>query len=263
MYYEFYIDQFFVEHLLTGYLLMRLTVKISRADISWKRVLAGSFVNTVTMMLAICAGVSWWYFSGLLLAGAFLFAGKTWKNLINGMISLLLVTICFGGMLEAILGLWGLPPVLGAIFAAVLVEAANTYREKQRLQMERIVEIKLTFLEKTASVCGMIDTGNQLTEPLTGRPVSIVEETAVKALLGDGWEARRGFYLIPYHSLGKDKGWMKGVLIDQMVVGKGERAAVILKPLLALYNGEVSTGKQYQMILHPQHAAPGKIEGGE
>ncbi len=263
MYYEFYIDQFFVEHLLTGYLLIRLTVKASRADISWKRVAAASFANTAVMTIAVCVGSFWWYFSGLLLSDVLLFAGKTWKSMINGLFLLLLTTVCFGGALEAVLGLWGLPFAAGAVLTSFFLEAAGAYHEKQRQRLERTVEVELTFLEKTMSVCGMIDTGNQLTEPLTGQPVSIVEEAAVRKLLEDGWEAQRGFYLIPYHSIGKDKGWMKGVLIDRMSVGKGERRAVISKPVLALYNGTISAGGQYQMILHPQHAAPGKIEGGE
>lgn len=263
MYYEFYIDQFFVEHLLTGYLLIRLTVKVSRADISWKRIASASLVNTAVMTMAVCAGAPWWYFSGLLLSGALLFAGRTWRDMINGLLSLLFSAVCFGGALEALLGLWGLPFAAGTVLTSFFLEAAGTYREKQRLRLERTVEVELTFLEKTMSVCGMIDTGNQLTEPLTGQPVSIIEEAVVRRLLGDGWEARRGFYLIPYHSLGKDKGWMRGVSIDRMTVGKGDRRAVVSRPVLALYNGSISAGGQYQMILHPQHAAPGKIEGGE
>lgn len=257
MYYEFYIDQFFVEHLLIGCLLMRLAVKLTRMDVPRMRILAAGLVNAAVMTLAVCAGSAWWYFAGLLLAGAVLFAGKTRSVRLQGFLALLFVTVGFGGALEGLLNLFGLPVLAGAVLALALIEAAGAYRERCRIELERSVEVELTFLERTLRICGIIDTGNQLQEPLTGRPVSIVEERAVRELLGDGWEARRGFYMIPYHSLGKDKGWMKGVSIDRMVVGTGERASVVAKPVLALYHGKISAGKAYRMILHPQHAAPG------
>ena len=50
---------------------------------------------------------------------------------------------------------------------------------------------------------GLVDTGNQLTEPLTGRAVSILSPGQAEKLLTAGWETERGMCLIPYHSIGK------------------------------------------------------------
>lgn len=62
---------------------------------------------------------------------------------------------------------------------------------------------------------GLVDTGNQLTEPLTGRAVSILSPGQAEKLLTAGWETERGMCLIPYHSIGKS-GWMKAVIADRM-----------------------------------------------
>lgn len=257
MYYEIYIDQFCLEHLLTGYLLLYLTAKVGRAEASGLRVLGGSAINTVVMLLSILAGKSWWYVSGLLFSGLFVFYGGTWKETAGRIVLLFFMTICFGGAMQALMQLWRLPVTASAVFAVAALFKIEAYREKQRVQLARSAQVEVTIEGKNVRLYGLVDTGNQLTEPLTGRPVSIVEEAAVGPLLGEGWEERRGFFLIPYHSLGTKRGWMKGVTADCMTVERGARTEVQKAPVLALYDGKLSAGKQYRIILHPQHAAPG------
>ena len=49
---------------------------------------------------------------------------------------------------------------------------------------------------------------------------------------------------------------MRGVTIDSMTVELSEGTAVIKRPVLAIYDGQVSTGGRFQVILHPLHAWP-------
>ena len=79
MYYEFYIDQFFVEHLLTGYLLLRMTAKRQRADVKALRILAGSFADTIIMTLCICTGIFWCRFLGMFFCGNHIICRKREK----------------------------------------------------------------------------------------------------------------------------------------------------------------------------------------
>ena len=258
VYYEFYIDQFFVEHLLTGYLLLRMTAKRQRADVKTIRVLAGSFADTIIMTLCICTGIFWCRFLGMFFAGTILFAGKGKRQYISGMTSLALVSVTFGGALQILTRIWGIPLLLGVLLTVLLLERAGTYWDKQKWEILNRTEVQIALGGKTVAITGMVDTGNQLREPLTGRPVSIVEETAVETLLEKDWERKIGFCLIPYHSLGKDKGWMRGVTMDRMIVGRGDGRIIISDPVLALYTGKVSAGENYQIILHPQHAVTEK-----
>jgi stage II sporulation protein GA (sporulation sigma-E factor processing peptidase) len=274
VYYEFYIDQFFVEHLLTGYLLTALAVRLCGMEIPRWRILAGSLLNAGIMVLAVCAGTSLWYFAGLPACAAFVFAGKSEKagpgkmgekashgkvirmigrRIAGGMLTLLLLTIGFGGVLEALLELLPLPFWCVAVLAVFCLQGIEGYRRRQALERQHYVQVQLTCGEKRVSLRALIDTGNHLTEPLTGHPVSIIEEKTAGALLEEGWEEKKGFYLIPYHSLGREQGWMQGVSMDQMIVGSGMEEKVIEKPILAIYRGSVSAGHEYQMILHPQH----------
>lgn len=256
MYYEFYIDQFFLEHLLTGSLLIAASIRIQRKKLSPVRVLAGSTVNAVIVTMLVCLGMPEWYFTGMLLAGVILFAGRKREEWFSGLFFLLLVTVCFSGILEMLIGLFGFPLIAGTVVSVLLLDVTGRFLLKQKVLQDSLVMVRLQWEERSEILCGMIDTGNQLEEPLTRRPVSIIEASLAKRLLGDAWEERRGFYLIPYHSIGAERGWMRGVTIDEMTVKVSGNTAVIKRPILAIYEGELSAGKRYQMILHPLHVQP-------
>ncbi len=258
MYYEFYIDQFFLEHLLVGYLLIATTVSLRRQSVSWKRMMAGSAVGAAAVTALVCLGLPGWYFIGMLLSGAVVFAGKGREEILGGLGFLLLLGVCFGGALQALLDLFGLPLMTGSVLALSLVSLAGRILSKQKALRDSLVTVRLQWEERTETLRGLIDTGNRLKEPLTGRPVSIVDAEPASRLLGKAWEERRGFYLIPYHSVGTEKGWMRGVTIDSMTVELSRGTAVVKRPVLAIYEGELSAETRFQMVLHPLHAQPGK-----
>ena len=93
---------------------------------------------------------------------------------------------------------------------------------------------------------------------MTGNAVSILASSEAKKLLEEGWERERGFFLIPYHSLGRERAWMRGVSIDDMKVEQEGRITEAKHVVLAIYEGQISSAGRYQMILHPEHAEGGR-----
>lgn len=267
MYYEIYIDQFFAEHLLTGFLLLELSAMLLRRHASWKRVLSASAANTVAVTLAVvfCTAGSCQselgrsialtagYLMGLVGAGRIVF-GKE-RNQPWGIIFavLILMTIAFAGMQEAVETITGMSGSSGIVLSALALGLLVSGYEKKRLKRERTAEVIVYWDEKEQKLSGMIDTGNLLQEPLTGKAVSIVEKESVLALLGTSWQQRRGFFLIPYHSIGKDRGWLQAVTVDKMEIRTAGRRVCVEQPILAIYEGNLSAQKEYQIILHPQH----------
>ena len=81
---------------------------------------------------------------------------------------------------------------------------------------------------------GLIDTGNRLKEPLTGRPVSILEEKeAVKMQRYCRiQQEKNGYLLIPYYSVGTEKGWMQGMVVDAMYIRYRGKNVRIVHPVL-------------------------------
>ena len=63
---------------------------------------------------------------------------------------------------------------------------------------------------KRAEAAALIDSGNSLTEPVSGKPVCIVDRTLFDRLWDKSPDA---FRAIPYHSIGKRRGIMPGFLL--------------------------------------------------
>lgn len=259
LYFEFYIDQFFLEQFLTGALLLSLTASLGKWAVSWKRIAAGSLASAALTTFFLCVNLPKYNFFGIIFAGGITFFNKKRNYLLKSMLLLLLVTVCFGGALEALMAIGGLPLMAGTVMAAAFLRYAG--RRLERLfRLEGTVAVRLQWGERTEEVCGLIDSGNHLKEPFTGKPVSIIDADCARKLLGEDWENQRGFLLIPYHSIGTEEGWLQGVTIDRMYVLASGEEAVINGPVLAVYKGHVSAGEQYQMILHPLHTALGKMK---
>ncbi len=260
MFYEFYIDQFFLEHLLTGFLLITAASYVQRKKLSWIRRIAGSLVNAATVTLLVCLRRpgGGWYLTGLFFASLVLYSGQGAAVWLSGLFFLLLMTVCFGGILELLMNLSGFPLMAGSVAAAGLLGIVGRALARQKALRTGLATVHLQWEGRSETVCGLLDTGNHLEEPLTGRPVSIVDAPLAKRLLGSEWEGRRGFYLIPYHSIGTEKGWMRGVTIDRMVVELQDAKMVVERPVLAICESRVSVQNRYQMILHPLHVSCGR-----
>ena len=255
MFLEFYIDQFFLEQFLTGYLLLSLTARLGRMETSTFRLGAGSCANAAAMCVLVWTGKPEWYPLSLLLMGTVAFYHGNWKTFPLRLALLVFVTFCFAGVFEGILALVNPSLTVGlALTAAAARWGMGRIWRKHTVELSLAV-VKLQWQQNTATLKGLVDTGNQLKEPLTGKPVSIIDEKSARMLLGENWEERKGFFLIPYHSLGTEKGWMKGVAIDRMKVQLASGRREILHPVFAVSSGPVNLDDHYQVILHPEHAA--------
>lgn len=254
MYYEIYIDQFFVEQLLTGYILLCLCLKLQGRTISRGRIAAGSIANAVWATVCILQGALDGIVFGIAAAGLAVFPKKTAKQFAKDLLRLLFVTICFSGTLELLMELCSVPVAAGGAAAGVAVRYGWKLYEQKKPAAGRRIEVHLYWKNQKEQLWAIWDTGNQLTEPLTGQPVSIIEKQAAERLLGEHWQERRGFYMIPYHSLGTNKSWMQGVAIDAMEVVQNGTIFTVKRPVLAIYEGQVSSTKRYQVILHPKHS---------
>ncbi|MCD7717551.1 MAG: sigma-E processing peptidase SpoIIGA [Lachnospiraceae bacterium] len=260
MYYEIYIDQFFAEQFLIGVILLAVTGILCHAVVSWKRLAAGALLSAVCMTAFVCLRMPMLFPMSLPAAAAAALwkrpLKKEWRHNRNGTLMLLAVTVCFGGAAEALCSLLPLSVTAVSALAAIAAYGLTRSLGRQIQKGGRAAEITIRKGERSLVLHGFVDTGNQLTEPVTGRPVSIAEETVLEELLGEGWEERQGFCLIPYHTLGESDGWMRAVVFDEMRVVTRLGSKSFQRPLLALYEGELSKKETCQMILHPEHAPP-------
>lgn len=260
MYYEVYIDQLFLENLLVMVFLQKICGKLMNRAISWRRIWLASLVGTAAMCAVIFfrpLGLTP-FAPGLrilfIVLGAWVGLGcRNWKEVCRGTFYLLAASAFLGGIFQIIFSIWK-PPVLLAAALGFTALDRMIDRQRERMVLEEYrTEITLEDQGDRWVLTGLIDTGNHLTEPLTGRPVSILDREEAEKLrrFRRIQQEGNGYLFIPYRTVGTENDWMMGMVIDAMYVRyKGEEIRIV-HPVLAVSGQRLSGNGRYQMILNP------------
>ncbi|NMA83024.1 MAG: sigma-E processing peptidase SpoIIGA [Epulopiscium sp.] len=138
--------------------------------------------------------------------------------------------------------------------------------------------IRIYFNGHQVDANALVDTGNNLYDPLTSAPVIIVEFDAVKKILPDSMqflflerqesnleritetleksqEACLKIRMIPFSSLGTPNGMLIGFKPDHVEVLAKKEATVSKEVIVGIYNHSLSPDNTYQALLHPDMIA--------
>ena len=129
------------------------------------------------------------------------------------------------------------------VASVIFISAYRRRFEKKRLYTVRIVEGG-----KELDVLALFDTGNVLTDPYTGKPVSIVEEN--DEVLCWMHEKPQKYRIIPFRSIGKEDGILEGTEVDALIICGKEGQKIEKDAVIALYKGRLSGDGSFQMILN-------------
>lgn len=107
-----------------------------------------------------------------------------------------------------------------------------------------IYTVKITMENQTISVTALKDTGNGLIDPISKKPVSIVERETIKQLISDNAKIT----YVPFKSVGKESGIMKAYIVEQVTIENRKYKDAII----GIFDGKLSADNKYNMILHPK-----------
>lgn len=250
MYYELYMDRFFLENLFFDFLLLWLTAFLGRLPRDFKRMAAGAFLGSVLACLFVVIPVKNKSFllPGQVAVSIFMVKQglavqrkKLWKSLFLFYGTAFLL----GGILEMLHSQITLPVILAGLFGAAIVVGMKNIQEKWKYKTQNIYEVTLVWNGMKKELRGLRDTGNQLKDPYFGKPVTVVEYRAVREFFNQ----KTKVLWIPYHSIGKQSGFMPGIELDYFLLqGDGEERR-IEHPIVAISKEIVSAKGGYQMIL--------------
>ncbi len=118
---------------------------------------------------------------------------------------------------------------------------------------------------------GLVDTGNSLCDPVSGEPVVVVEHSAIKDVLpepmrepaactgdaigviermtGTPWSGR--LRLIPFNSLGNDRGILLGIKPDRIEFLRDSRVQRVDKVVIGIHGRRFDAGREYNAIINP------------
>lgn len=185
------------------------------------------------------------YLSGCLAAAA-VFYGGVW----TAMVGWLPFSSWLPGCLSAAAGIWLLYRLV--------------WRDIKR-QKDFLYQVEFSWAGKTIHVCGFADTGNFLYEPIGRMPVSVIDKSALqkyyKGSLKDLIEKHdeNGIRMIPYHSVGRKRGVMTGIIVRNLLISGKEGKIQIEKGVIGISEEPLSEKGAYQLLLHPDLIQYGRL----
>ncbi len=281
-----YVDTLFLLNAVIDYLLILAAARLAGEPLRRGRFALGAALGGMYAVAIFLPGLGFLSHPLCRLASAALMMLVSYggsRRLLRQGVLFIALTCAFGGGVVAIglLGGTGLALGNGVFYSAldikvVLLSAAVCYGVLtlvfQRLARHSAASGELTSArlwlgERSVSLTALVDTGNTLTDPATGRPVMVAEGERARPLsprdrapgpadlrdpagamtrLGTGeWRGR--FRLLPYRSVGVDRGLLLAIRVDGLELnGKGRGPA-----LVALSPTPVSDGGGYQALIGP------------
>lgn len=261
MKYEIYIDAFFLLNFFIDTLLLFLVRKVLGCTATRLRLLfGGAFGAGMACVITITPFVPVWIklFTGYGIVSICMirisFRRLHTKAVLKATVCLYVFAFLVGGALQMLsvqipfFRKYGMGMI--AVCAAgmtVYIIAASLYDSRKKKSC--LLPVKLIWQKREMTVQALVDTGNSLYEPIGRKPVSVVEKNILEALF-DG-EYPDKFRAVPFRSIGRGHGILKGYEITEMIIEGENEKIKIEEPIVGLFDGKLSADKAYQMILHP------------
>ena len=279
MYYEFYIDVFFVVNLFMDFLVLCLTNRILRGSAKPWRALLGALAGALGIYLFFWLSKEINTVNILIFSIGMSFA-MVWldcrpcrgKELLAGVLACWGISFLLGGLLYA------LPPRAGKgilIFFTITFTAywiLNTgIRLFKYLKGKAVLRCRV-ILEtggQKIELKGLLDTGNCLTDTDTGKPVCVMEKSRFSGMLekkqqdalesfcamedfgeGDAENLKPRFLI--YTALGCERGLLPVVTADRLVIFWEGKKICLSQAAIGLSDAPLSPYGKFEIIISPK-----------
>ena len=265
MYYKLYIDSVFILQMTTNLYLLSLAGQIMRRTATRRKIWLGAVVGAGMSCLFLTLPV--FTVGGRLLLGSMpvsmCMMCLTYQ--IHGVYSLLGASLLMaaagfflgGGMIWILNRLRAVMKGSGGLFLTLAAGALSYLVMKavlrglmrRREDNLRTVRIYVPSLGQEIRVRALVDTGNHLSDPISGAPVSVISGKMARCMAS--CLSQEKFHAVPYRSVGKQKGILSAYELPELLI---EEAGGILKRehvIVAVCDAGISERSEYQMILHP------------
>lgn len=264
MRYELYVDSLFlVNFVMNLYILMLVNRSTLRTAAPW-RLLFGAALGggCYLLMFMLNLPVPLKLFLGAAGAVGMLpvaFPVRGLRNLLKLTEKMLIFSFCMGGALLFLLrsfsvgenALTGIFGILGVGGIVCVFLGRFPWESKPENSFCRVTLVRG---EKQVTVSALIDSGNSLVEPISGKPVCVVDEEIFQGLWESGGQL---FRAVPYHSIGKKRGILEGYLLPELHVELDGMRKVFHEVYIAvspetISAADVPEAESIKMIINPR-----------
>lgn len=289
-----YLDLLAVINLVMNYILLWATAKLLNLDYRYWRIFAGAVVGTIYTILAILPiliNLNNLFFHFLLsvLMIVISFGPLKLAKLLKAIGYLYAITFTTAGAVFALYNLTGVTPfdtlvsvvnisfskgwpILSGFLIVFLIGKFGCLLIQEKILPEVFCLPTIIRLNnKQVKIKTLVDTGNQLKDPLTKVPVIVVELAALKEIFPEKiqntfaeyssqqelmkqiitTELAARFRLVPFSSLGEDNGMLIAFRPDMVVIKSKQEVFMVKKVVIALKMGSLNLENNYQGLLNP------------
>ena len=268
-----YGEYLFAENFIAGLVILSLTALWAgrRAQTVWLitgALLCSAYSFTIFVSINIFAELALKILFSFLITGIVFFGNekiKEWKHLRNTYIKTVIIfyTVSFmaGGLGFAVLFLTGAQGAYGSsgfyiaepAYLKIMIALALSYFAgrgvygyiSRRIAIDKAsVKVQIKNGQKTWEGRGLIDTGNSLKEPFSGKPVHIVSKEVAEAVAAE----RRHCMAIPYRSMGNPCGILNGYRVDEITAGQAKRKDAVIAVSDRNFEGSYEVLLNYEMM---------------
>lgn len=279
-----YLDTLFLLNTIMDYLLLLCSARIAGEELHRVRMALGALLGGIYAAAAVLPGMDFLLQPVCKVGAAVLMVvvglGSSRRLLRQTVIFFALACAFAGGVLATgLFGGTGMSLRGGMIYSGmdikiVLLSAAGCYviftlalsrLGRHTAAAGELVHADLKLLDREISITALVDTGNTLSDPVSGRPVMVADSDAVASLFSKGeapgreelnapdqalerlnvgrWRGR--LRLIPYRAVGVECGLLLAVRLDNVRLNGQDRGPM----LVALSPTPVSDGGGYRALV--------------
>nr|WP_278280489.1 sigma-E processing peptidase SpoIIGA [Thermosyntropha lipolytica] len=274
----------FLINFIMDFFLLWGTAKLTRLELNYKRISVSSFIGGLYSVGYLYPSLSFFYSIPvkILVSALLLVIGLAPR----GLAEFKRVFLCFYGISFAAAGAtvafyylgvshayinsFSYLYLLSGIFCIVLIgRYGSIYLSKKIIPDLLSFPVKIKLGDDYCSGKGFLDTGNNLRDPLTDKPVLVVEYNFLKNYLPEDFcrimeessddnlmftrlAASSMAYrlrLIPFTSIGKKKGILVGIRADEVIIDTGDDFLVYKDAVLAIYKDSLHLEGDYKMLI--------------
>ena len=261
MQYELYIDVFFLENFMMASIVLMAVKRSIHKQASEGRIcigaLTGAFLTCLIVVIPL-SNAGKLAVSHTIINSIMLIIGlriRKIKDYINGIISLYIFSFLIGGIISCIENIaegylkagslfWGIAVCSYFVFRKIL-----DYLEIIFKLPTQYCQVVLTLKGRSCTVEALIDSGNNLNDSITGKPIHIITSKTIKKLT-DVNETQKIRY-VPYHTIQEEESVLPVIRLDKMQI-LGEKAKIVSNPVIGISSKEEFEGGKFEMILNPE-----------
>ncbi|MFP7469701.1 sigma-E processing peptidase SpoIIGA [Niallia taxi] len=301
-----YLDVIWLLNFLFDSLLLYLTAIILKRDVKLWRVLCGGLIGSIIILLAVTPyhiytshPISKLGFSCVMILTVFGF--KRLRYYLSGLMTFYFVTFLIGGVLIGshyfvqfdfqlsssvmLASVKGFGDPISWLFVLLGFPAAWYFSRKNvesieitKIKYEEIVQVSFQIAGKAFTLKGLVDSGNQVYDPISRVPVmfvsingmgddlpaescEIVDDSEAiihgQKQLSDDWQYR--MRIIPYKVMGKEHQLMIAIKPEQLVIEQKDDKYLVEKGLISFTRQQLSSDDAFSCIVHPKMLTGKKI----